>query len=180
MKSNSQTINNLKFTFEASAAVPDLDELFANFSNLDPRSETFRLPAEPVGEDWLTETSDNDWFANAPGANIYKIDEDDSTTDDYGLTEEHTESFSDSIVDFPEPEESIQEPENNVVRRRSLLHFAMTVIFFMLCIGMMISAGIFAYSKISENSASNKYTYSMQSPTMTPEQNAPAAKIDIR
>lgn len=155
--------------------IPDLDELFAAFSNLDPRNESFRLSDEPVAEDW---------FSEAPGAELYKIDSDYFTAD-FEHAEKESNSFFPAVREnvqyikgaeediFPEPDEDEPRQSLFVLKRREkarkrMLRLATTVFFFALCIGLMVGAGFFAYSKLSESTAINKYAYSVQSPTMTP------------
>jgi len=165
-----QTVNTLledELTFASAedawqtADVPDLDELLASFSELDPRSESFSLPEYSTEENW---------FAEAPGSDIFSFD------DSYEDIEYTMESFfpprDDELADdpFPEPEEissysSAANAQSNK-KRRSPLRLATVILFGLLCIGLVVSAMIFAFG--SERPVFSRPSYYIQSPTMTP------------
>ena len=192
--SNLQTQDNLMLSFEEvngypplQSRIPDLEELLASFSNLDPRSDTFKHHGEPVAEDW---------FAEAPCADLYKIDPDclmpelkteEIVTDSLYFSppmlnslqyniESHDENF------FPEPEEpkkrqskfSLKRQKKSTKRKPRLVT---TILFFALCISMVLSVGIIAFSKKSEEPAFKNYTYTVQSPTMTPDPSDALARM---
>ncbi|MDR1409387.1 MAG: hypothetical protein LBJ12_03780 [Oscillospiraceae bacterium] len=153
--------------------VPDLDELFANFTELDPRNKSFRMPELSEEEDIFADITSigNYTQSSILHANSPKNFLPDASREDIASQAEQENvgifSQSDECV-FPEPGDVNWYKQTTIWGKGHVLRLGIAILFCILCLGVALGAGTFAVNKMSGAGGIPKYSYSVQSPTMTP------------